>query len=93
MKIISIGLTVLLFVPLVGCMIGIFQTCYLYNSPLIPNTVIFDLATPYVINGSVLFICFLIALYLNIKKKYTANIVMSSVVIVLHLIAINFTSL
>ena len=93
MKIASILLTILLFFPLVGCILGISQAYYEYNSPLIPPSVIFDMAKPYLINGSVLFVCFLIALYLNVKRKYTANIIMSSIVIALHLITINFTSL
>jgi len=93
MKILSIALIILLFFPLVGCILEISEVYYRYTSPLIPNSVIFEMAKSYIINGCILFICFLTALYLTAKRKYTVSIIMSSAVILLYLVAINFTRL
>ena len=48
------------------------------------------MAKPYIIIDIGFIICMLILIYLNVKKKYTASVIISSGLILVYLIVIKF---
>ena len=90
MKVISAILTAFLFLPIIACSLQIFTFYYGTDSPLIPDNLFWDMAKPYIIIDIGFIICMLILIYLNVKKKYTASVIISSGLILVYLIVIKF---
>lgn len=91
MKILSIFLTAFLLDPIAYFLLHILAL-YDSNGPLkafgVADKLIFRLAIPSLILISLYFVAFLLAIYLNIKKKYLLNsIFLGSMIIVYFVIA------
>jgi len=89
MKILSITLTGLLLIPILACSIAAFQNYYQLDSDLIPKSAVYSIMKPFIFYSVSYFIFFILSIFLNIKGKFTINIVLSACLILIYLVSLN----
>jgi hypothetical protein len=92
MRILSITFTLLLLIPIVVCSHAIFQIFYQTTSDAIPKDVRFSIATPSIAYAASYLIFLILSILLNIKRKFTANIVLTGCLMLIYIFSINFIS-
>jgi len=89
MKILSVILTALLLIPVIFCSVSIFQIYFKANNTTIPGYSAFPLLQPSIVYTFSYFIFFVLSVLLNVRKKFTINIVLSGCLILIFFFTIN----
>jgi len=92
MKIISAIFTALLLIPVVVCAIAIFKFYTQANNNFIPKDAVFPVAQPTIFYGFFYLVFFIMSILLNIKKKYTVNVILSGSLVLIFLVTIHLIS-
>src|SRR4051794_33691368 len=90
MKILSVVLTVGLFVLAACFLMTAHRNYYSMNSPFIPKQLVVAMTRPYRLYSAGYFIFALISLFLSIKKRYLTNIIMAGCLLLFYLLTIMF---
>ncbi len=90
MKIFSFVITGYLLLTVIRCLLKIVESYNELVSPLNPKSIVIDVARPYEICAISYFVFLLISVFLNIKKKYMANVVVSVSFVLVYFIITNF---
>lgn len=93
MKMLSTVFTLSLLIPIVACSFAAFQVFYQTNSDLIPKDTSSSLARPFIIFALTYFVVLILSVWLNIKRKFLVNIILSGCLIIFYIITVNFVGI
>jgi len=92
MKIISVIFTALLLIPVVVWSIPVFQFYFPANHNVIRKDAFFSIAEPAISYAFFYLVFFILSVLLNVKRKFTINVILSGTLVLIFLVTINLIS-
>jgi hypothetical protein len=89
MKVLSIILTSLLLIPVVVCLLSVFQILHQTNSELIPKDTSLAIAQTPILYGFSYLIFFVLSILLNTKGKFRINVVLAGCLVLIYIVTLN----